>query len=555
MKFVCDRCQTKYSIADDKVRGKVLKVRCKTCQNVITVREPGTRSSVGGLAPVRPSQRPSAPVQALGGQGDSEELPERTVLAKAPAGFFAETAQPRRVTPPPPLPVGVGPGDDGIEWFLALDGAQQGPFPRRILVDKVLALARNADVHVWNDRMDGWKPPKDVPAVARDLAARHPPAVPVRPPVPRITPSPPLPPTSARRSATQPLQSGAGSTKLPPPTAARLSGAHAIPVPAGAAHAEGLDPAAIQETPPPAARPRPAKTNGVGARAAAPVSTFPGGESDALSALNLGGNGTSGAAMPAPRVMLASEATAWSGPERVAGGRHRSTTMIVTLLGVVGVAVLLLALNATRKAATIAAPAQPKGTMDSESFAKMADKLAHEKEPVHATAPVVVPEPPPAAEVTKGGKGGRGHPGGRGVHAPPARAAVAAGPNPGAKEDPNTAARFRETPTHTVAPTAAVSNRPAPNQGEISRVIANNKIGIKTCYQRALLRDSSLTHGKITVRVTIGISGRVKNTAVDGPVHFRALEPCIKEMLARWVFPQSYEEYGTEFSYVFQGNE
>src|SRR5687767_698985 len=39
MKFQCDRCKTRYSIADDKVRGKVLKIRCKNCSSIITVRE------------------------------------------------------------------------------------------------------------------------------------------------------------------------------------------------------------------------------------------------------------------------------------------------------------------------------------------------------------------------------------------------------------------------------------------------------------------------------------------------------------------------------------
>ena len=129
MKFVCDRCQTKYSIADDKVRGKVLKVRCKTCQNVITVREPGARPSVGSLAPVRPAQKPSTgPIPTLGETHD--ELSERTAIAAVPAAFMAELAQqqPRRATPPPPPPLG-----DGIEWFLALEGAQQGPFTRKVL--------------------------------------------------------------------------------------------------------------------------------------------------------------------------------------------------------------------------------------------------------------------------------------------------------------------------------------------------------------------------------------------------------------------------------------
>src|SRR5678815_2307605 len=39
VKFLCDRCKTRYSIADDRVRGKILKIRCKNCANVITVRE------------------------------------------------------------------------------------------------------------------------------------------------------------------------------------------------------------------------------------------------------------------------------------------------------------------------------------------------------------------------------------------------------------------------------------------------------------------------------------------------------------------------------------
>lgn len=38
MKIVCDACSAKYSIADEKVRGKVFKIRCKKCSNIIMVR-------------------------------------------------------------------------------------------------------------------------------------------------------------------------------------------------------------------------------------------------------------------------------------------------------------------------------------------------------------------------------------------------------------------------------------------------------------------------------------------------------------------------------------
>jgi predicted Zn finger-like uncharacterized protein len=38
MKIICDSCGTKYSISDDKVRGKVFKIRCKKCSHIIVVR-------------------------------------------------------------------------------------------------------------------------------------------------------------------------------------------------------------------------------------------------------------------------------------------------------------------------------------------------------------------------------------------------------------------------------------------------------------------------------------------------------------------------------------
>ena len=50
MKIVCDACEAKYSISDDKVRGKVFKIRCKKCSNVIVVR------GVSGAEPEPPSQ-------------------------------------------------------------------------------------------------------------------------------------------------------------------------------------------------------------------------------------------------------------------------------------------------------------------------------------------------------------------------------------------------------------------------------------------------------------------------------------------------------------------
>lgn len=40
MKIVCDACAAKYSVADEKVAGRTLKVRCKRCSQVLVLRGP-----------------------------------------------------------------------------------------------------------------------------------------------------------------------------------------------------------------------------------------------------------------------------------------------------------------------------------------------------------------------------------------------------------------------------------------------------------------------------------------------------------------------------------
>src|SRR5262245_23303450 len=125
MRFVCDRCQTKYSIADEKVRQKILKIRCKTCENVITVRESMTAADSAALA---------------------------------------------RPAPPPPPPRAAAPR--AVEWYLSINGVQEGPFGLAGLVTRIQAADRADELHVWNDHLDSWKPPTSVPEVAAELRLR-----------------------------------------------------------------------------------------------------------------------------------------------------------------------------------------------------------------------------------------------------------------------------------------------------------------------------------------------------------------------------------------------
>ena len=590
MKFVCDRCQTKYSIADEKVRGKILKVRCKSCTNIITVREEGAGTGAGA-APIR---RPSAPASPVGPSASSAGArPPTPAVPRTPLGPPATAPIERRAAPRPEPPA-----DDGVAWYMALDGNRTGPFSRKQLIDRVAPLPKDADLHVWNEKLGSWKPPMEVPALAHDLAARR------RPPTPAPMPPPPPPFPGAPRRPTAPAvslaaaaatsparQTGAhpvvGSAigpgvglKLPPPVAPpggrRPTGPVARPMglaelaSAGSSGASGasdsgldIDPSSMLETPAPQlhmlhglgtngvahADPSASASNGASAGAD---------KSDVLNTLNLASRSGAG---PAPRLLSSEAVVGWKPSAAEApGARQRTTYIILALLGVIAAVCVVLFLNVAKKP-------KPAASVPSKAIA---DPLAGVVDNPPPPSPPKVAEPPPtvgpapeAPQEPPSRGHGKGHPTARARGATPTTPSAPPAPPPGgttttpappAAPVVDNSAKYRDGHNLNISGGSGIQ-RPAPTQADISRVINNNRGGIKNCYQRALLRDNSLTHGKISVKVTIGISGRVKHTAIDGPPQFRALDPCIKEVVGRWAFPQASDEYGTEFVYVFQGNE
>jgi predicted Zn finger-like uncharacterized protein len=107
MKIVCDSCGTKYSIADDKVRGKVFKIRCKKCSHIIVVR---------------------------GGESGGTET------ASAPAG------------------------DGG--WHLVIDGEQVGPISDADVRTKIERGEVKADTYTWKEGFADWVKLSAVPEFA-----------------------------------------------------------------------------------------------------------------------------------------------------------------------------------------------------------------------------------------------------------------------------------------------------------------------------------------------------------------------------------------------------
>ncbi|MFO0694815.1 MAG: GYF domain-containing protein [Polyangiales bacterium] len=107
MKIVCDSCGAKYSIADEKVAGKVFKIRCKKCSEVIVVR---------------------------GDQNPYEDDESTRVFDY---------------------------GGEAV-WHVVVDGEQQGPFAPLQIGGLISDGKIDWDAYVWKEGFDGWKALREV---------------------------------------------------------------------------------------------------------------------------------------------------------------------------------------------------------------------------------------------------------------------------------------------------------------------------------------------------------------------------------------------------------
>ncbi|MFW6054035.1 MAG: GYF domain-containing protein, partial [Persicimonas sp.] len=140
MKFYCDNCNTKYAIADEKVRGKVLKVRCKKCESVITVREQ------------------TSPAQARSDhKGPSQRRP--TNQRSSQAGPPAAPGRPQAPFDPRVVP-----------WHYSLNGQSFGPFEFSALAERFASGELGDECYVWTDSFSNWKPVSQVDAFSDALA-------------------------------------------------------------------------------------------------------------------------------------------------------------------------------------------------------------------------------------------------------------------------------------------------------------------------------------------------------------------------------------------------
>ncbi|MGE0546731.1 MAG: GYF domain-containing protein [Kofleriaceae bacterium] len=163
MKFLCDRCKTRYTIGDDRVRGKILKIRCKNCANVITVREGMTADDPAG----RRSPKPTTMAPAA-----SSSTPVNGGAAAQNKGALGAAFASAMTKPAPAIEE---------EWYVSINGEQEGPFSLAEAQRWVASRAADAELHCWCEGFDDWLP---VDKVSQFRGLRKKPATAAPPPIP-----------------------------------------------------------------------------------------------------------------------------------------------------------------------------------------------------------------------------------------------------------------------------------------------------------------------------------------------------------------------------------
>jgi|HubBroStandDraft_2_1064218.scaffolds.fasta_scaffold05696_2 predicted Zn finger-like uncharacterized protein len=120
MKITCQSCQAKYNVADEKVQGKIVKIRCRKCG--------------------------------------------ATIVAQGNGGGANGTAS-RGPTPPAAFA-----GDD-VQWHVNLGDNDPRTMTLRELIDAYNSSVVTQDTFIWTDGMDDWKPLSEVESVVAALHA------------------------------------------------------------------------------------------------------------------------------------------------------------------------------------------------------------------------------------------------------------------------------------------------------------------------------------------------------------------------------------------------
>jgi predicted Zn finger-like uncharacterized protein len=135
MKITCQSCNSKYNVADEKVQGKIVKIRCRKCGSTIVVHGAAPSAGNAGVAAADSAPATSTDSSQAGQAGSPDIRP----------------------------------------WHVNVAENDQRTMTLDELVDAYRAALVNQETFIWTEGMDDWKTLAEVGVV---VAAIHPPEPP-----------------------------------------------------------------------------------------------------------------------------------------------------------------------------------------------------------------------------------------------------------------------------------------------------------------------------------------------------------------------------------------
>ncbi|MCC6806456.1 MAG: zinc-ribbon domain-containing protein [Deltaproteobacteria bacterium] len=300
MRFTCQSCNAKYAIPDERVEGKVVRLKCQKCGGEIVVRGPpkaieAEAKTVTQVAPAktprpeaktteaprtakiapvsriedRPAVRldDSASESAFGG-GDEDEPRESTRIANLTElegmrqKAAADRLEPNKAKPVMKAPTPSAPPApaDRAEWLALISGVQYGPLTAADVRAKIASGELHARSYMWREGLGEWQRVQSLPEFADAVPASARASAPASAPPTKAAKGDPsdFDAVFGPRGTPATVEAGARSVEddlgPPEPTAEQVSDSHVISAPQGepdediglAAQLEGEEPIAPQ---------------------------------------------------------------------------------------------------------------------------------------------------------------------------------------------------------------------------------------------------------------------------------------------------------------------
>jgi predicted Zn finger-like uncharacterized protein len=554
MKFLCENCKAKYQIADDKVAGRTVRMKCRKCGHMIEVEASVTETSVAAKIPTEDGPKASTGVSPTQGavqaaasgtpplrpppRPTTGAVPMRPGNAPTPAPLVRPTPQPdaapdsalagafsKAVAAPPkedPSSVSaamavLSSSSSTEEWYVGINGVPVGPVRLSELRRKAAGGAVTEDSLVWREGFEEWVPLRTFPellAMLKESASSGRTSLTPAPPTAAPAPRSLGPPVGARTPTPAPAvrPSPVMPTPRPAIAASATARSNVVPITSRRATAEKIEGALdedikFESEPAPAPAPAPAPSS-----ESSPLPSF-----------------ETTTAAPGPTQEVRHSRIA----ERIAESRraHPALWIIAVLVGIlVGMGVMILLLpNATNKPAVAQAPTPTVSAAAPASSSPTA--AAAENEGTTTIGPIEV-----SGAVAKGSSGG----------------------TKGAKVTDTTTAGGPAAPLSTslTGLGGLVGGPSGPSGGssqgssggnqlataDLERVVQSHRAFVKRqCWDSALSAraPNSPSSARVSANITVARDGNVQSVNTSGGDGYPGLSSCVQSQVRSWKFPAS----------------